>query len=144
MQQARIWARRSVDPCTQVGAVIATADNRPLGAGYNGMPRDSAADAFPWEKEGELHETKYAYVIHAEVNAILNTVHPPLLRGATLYCTLYPCNECAKQIAQVGVARIVYAERKSGLRSEYLAADRIFEACGVCVERAVAGADVET
>lgn len=137
MQLARVYADRSKDPGTQVGAVIAGADHRQLSAGYNGEPRGyTGYDDMPWARESERGEldTKYPYVVHAEENAVLN--YRGVMRdmeGATVYVTHYPCNKCARILAQVGIKRVVY-ERvwDDGLRA---AADDIFTRANITVEQ---------
>ena len=101
---ALLAAKRSKDPGTQVGACIVSPDNKILTMGYNGMPTGCHDDEMPWEREGDPLETKYIYVCHAEFNAILNNGGRSL-KGATLYATLFPCNECAKAIIQSGIQR---------------------------------------
>ena len=91
---ALLAAKRSKDPGTQVGACIVSPDNKILTMGYNGMPTGCHDDDMPWEREGDPLETKYLYVCHAEFNAILNNGGRSL-KGASLYATLFPCNECA-------------------------------------------------
>lgn len=110
MEIAKAASKRSKDPNTQVGCCIIK-DKKIIGVGYNGMPNGIPDDSliFPWDREGEFLNTKYAYVVHAELNAILNTVDPSLLKGATMYCTLAPCNECAKAIIQSGIKTVVFA-----------------------------------
>jgi len=107
---AKLASQRSKDPSTQCGACIVK-DNKVIGVGYNGMPNgipdDSIAD-FPWDREGDFLHTKYAYVVHAELNAILNTVDPAQLKGSTMFCTLAPCNECAKAIIQSGIKKVIF------------------------------------
>ena len=72
MGVAKLSAYRSKDPNTQVGACIVNSDNRIVGVGYNGLPRGCEDDKFPWSvREGALYDTKYPYVVHAELNAIL-------------------------------------------------------------------------
>ena len=110
MGLAHLSAMRSKDPNTQVGACIVDNDNKVVSIGYNGFPRGCADDKFPWAREGGFKETKYAYVVHAELNAILNT--PRSLNGCTLYVSLFPCNECAKAIIQAGIKKIVYESDK--------------------------------
>ena len=59
----------------QVGAVIVSEEKVILGIGYNGFPRGCPDDALPWAKrsaDGDILETKYPYVCHAEMNAIMN------------------------------------------------------------------------
>ena len=98
---------RSKDPNTQVGACIVGKDHRILSMGYNGFPNGCSDDLFPWAREGAVLETKYSFVAHSELNAILNS-HGVDLKGTTMYCTLFPCNECAKAIVQVGIKRVIY------------------------------------
>lgn len=105
MSLAFLSAKRSKDPNTQVGAVIVNPKNRIIGMGYNGFP-NGCKDYFPWNREGDFLQTKYPYVVHAEVNAIMNATGN--LENSTLYCTLHPCNECAKIIAQAGIKKVVY------------------------------------
>lgn len=106
MGLAHLSALRSKDPSTQVGACIVSADKKVVGIGYNGLPRGCDDDDFPWIREGEFLETKYPFVVHAELNAILNSNQD--LRGCSIYVSLFPCNECAKAIIQAGIKRIVY------------------------------------
>ena len=97
---AMLAARRSKDPNTQVGACIVSQDNIIISTGYNGMPKGCSDDEYPWEREGA--QTKYPFVVHAELNAVLNA-NGRDLRGSKLYVALFPCNECAKAIIQSGV-----------------------------------------
>ena len=110
MGLAHLSALRSKDPNTQVGACIVDKDNKIVSVGYNGMPRGVKDTDVPWAREGGFKETKYAYVVHAELNAILNT--PRSLKDCTLYVSLFPCNECAKAIIQSGIKKIVYESDK--------------------------------
>lgn len=109
MGVAKLAAHRSKDPNTQVGACIVK-DTKIIGVGYNGFPRGIPDNDpnFPWTPNEDATESKYSFVVHAELNAILNTVDQSQLKGATLYVTLPPCNECAKAIIQSGITRIVY------------------------------------
>jgi dCMP deaminase len=111
MGVALLSARRSKDPNTQVGACIVNDKNKIVGAGYNGLPIGCDDDVFPWEKQGEFLETKYPYVCHAELNAILNNIGMDL-RGCKIYTALFPCNECAKAIIQSGIAEVIYLSDK--------------------------------
>jgi dCMP deaminase len=108
MAMAFLTAQRSKDPNTQVGACIVDSNKRIVGLGYNGFPMGCSDDDLPWARhaDSELHK-KYAYVVHAEVNAILNKGSADL-RGSTLYVALFPCNECAKVIIQAGIQEVVY------------------------------------
>lgn len=108
---AQLSALRSKDPNTQVGACIVDEDKKVVSIGYNGMPRHIDDSLLPWEK-GEGLDSKYLYVCHAEMNAILNTRNGSALRGCTLYVSLFPCNECAKAIIQVGIKEVVYVSNK--------------------------------
>lgn len=106
MGLAHLSAMRSKDPGTQVGACIVNEDKRVVAIGYNGMPYGCDDDEYPWEREGSMTETKYAYVVHAEMNAILNSTTS--LKNCTLYVSLFPCNECAKAIIQSGIKKVIY------------------------------------
>ena len=109
MGVALLAAKRSKDPNTQVGACIVDENNVILSTGYNGFPVGCSDDEFPWAREGE--QTKYPYVVHAELNAILNASGKSL-RGAKIYVALFPCNECAKAIIQSGIKEVVYLSDK--------------------------------
>lgn len=106
MSIALVTAMKSKDTNTKVGASLSNTDNHLVGIGYNGFPRSIKDDTLPMERTGEWLDTKYPYVVHAELNCILNSILPT--KGCTLYCTLYPCNECAKAIIQAGIRRVVY------------------------------------
>ena len=108
---ALLTAMRSKDPNSQVGACIVSPENKILSLGYNGMPMGCSDDEMPWEREGAPLQTKYMYVCHAELNAILNSAHNNL-KGARVYVTLFPCNECTKAIIQSGIAEVVYYSDK--------------------------------
>ncbi|MBK5245339.1 MAG: dCMP deaminase family protein [Eubacteriaceae bacterium] len=108
---ALLSARRSKDPNTQVGACIVNERNIILSTGYNGMPKGCSDDDLPWDRDGDFQHTKYAYVCHAELNAILNS-DGRSLADAILYVTCFPCNECAKAIIQAGIKKVVYLEDK--------------------------------
>ena len=128
MGVALLAARRSKDPNTQVGACIVSPDNIILSTGYNGFPAGCSDDEYPWAREGE--ETKYPYVVHAELNAILNSSGKSL-HGARIYVALFPCNECAKAIIQSGIRQVVYACDKYADTSSVRASKRMMEAAGV-------------
>lgn len=110
MRMAHVIAERSKDPNTQAGAVVVTQNNVVVGVGYNGFPRGIDSDALPWNREGTLEDTKYAYVCHAEENAIYNANNST--ENCVIYCTLFPCNECVKTIIQNGVREVVYENDK--------------------------------
>ena len=129
---AMLSAPRSKDSNTQVGACIVNAEKKIVSVGYNGMPRGCSDDELPWEREGEFLATKYPYVCHAELNAILNSNVP--LRDCTLYVTLFPCNECAKAIIQSGIRRVVYLSNKYAGTDAILASETMFRMAGVVTE----------
>lgn len=122
-------AKRSKDPSTQVGACIVSKDNRILSMGYNGAPRGLNDDSMKWDREGSFLDTKYAYVCHAELNAILN--YRGDLSGSKIYVALFPCNECAKAIIQSGIKEIIYKDDKYANTDSVIASKRMFDACGV-------------
>ena len=129
---ALLSARRSKDPSTQVGACIVSDENRILSVGYNGMPRSCDDDEYPWDREGGALETKYMFVCHAELNAILNySSANGTLKGSKVYTTLFPCNECAKALVQSGVGEIVYYSDKYSATDSTLAAKRMFRSAGI-------------
>ena len=125
---ALLAARRSKDPSTQVGACIVSRDNIIISTGYNGMPKGCSDDDFPWDREGQ--DTKYPYVVHAELNAVLNA-NGRDLRGSRIYVALFPCNECAKAIIQSGVEEVIYLSDKYGDSMSSLASKRMLDAAGV-------------
>lgn len=129
MQMARVIAQRSKDPSTQAGACIVNEKNIIIGVGYNGFPRGCADEKLPWEREGKLEETKYAYVVHAEENAVLNTESST--EGARLYCTLFPCNGCTKIIIQKGIKEVIYENDKYHDKPEWMASRRMLELAGI-------------
>jgi dCMP deaminase len=131
MAVAQLSAKRSKDPSTQGGACIVNRNKRIIGIGYNGFPTGCSDDDLPWSREGDLLDTKYPYVCHAEMNAITNSANKPDLDGATMYVSLFPCNECAKLIVQVGVSEVVYLEDKYHDQDIFIAARRIFDMAGV-------------
>lgn len=132
MAIAKLTSLRSKDPSTQVGACIVGDDNRILSIGYNGAPIGIDDDYFPWERTGENLHTKYMYVCHAEMNAILNYRGSRKdFEGATVYVDLFPCNECAKLIIQAGIKKIVYLSDKYANTDSTIASKRMFDAAGV-------------
>ena len=132
MGVAKLSALRSKDPSTQVGACIVGSDNRILSIGYNGTPNGFEDDVFPWDREGEPLNTKYLYVCHAEMNAILNyRGSRKELEGAKVYVDLFPCNECAKIIIQAGIKEVIYLSDKYAKQDAFIASKKLFDACGV-------------
>ncbi|OCN05654.1 cytidine deaminase [Erysipelotrichaceae bacterium MTC7] len=130
---AHLSALRSKDPNTQVGACIVSQDKKVVGIGYNGLPKGCDDDAFPWGKEGDTLDTKYPYVVHAELNAILNSGAD--LRDCTLYVSLFPCNECAKAIIQSGITRVVYECDKNWTSDGAIASRKMFDAACVTYDK---------
>ena len=126
---ALLSAERSKDSGTQVGTCIVSQDHKILSMGYNGMPTGCMDDAMPWGREGDPLDTKYMYVCHAELNAILNCGSD--LRGARLYTTLFPCNECAKSIIQSGISEVIYLSDKYADSENTVASKRMFDMVGI-------------
>lgn len=98
--------------------------------GYNGLPMGCSDDDFPWEREGDMLSTKYAYVTHSELNAILN-FRGGSLEGTTIYVSLFPCNECAKAIIQAGIRTVIYGSDKYEGTPGNIASKKLFDAAGV-------------
>lgn len=130
MGVALLSARRSKDPSTQVGACIVSDKNKIVGAGYNGLPMGCDDDQFPWEKQGEFLDTKYPYVCHAELNAILNNIGMDL-RGCKIYTALFPCNECSKAIIQSGITEVIYLSDKYNGTDTGKASRRLLDSAGI-------------
>ena len=129
MGLAHLSALRSKDPNTQVGAAIVDENKRVVSVGYNEFPKGCSDDEFPWEREGGVLVSKYAFVVHAELNAILNSPRP--VAGCTIYVSLFPCNECAKAIIQSGIKKIVYESDKYADTETTMASKRMLRAAGV-------------
>ena len=124
-------AQRSKDPSTQVGACIVDENNTIMSVGYNGFPRGCDDDEFPWERKGENeNDTKYPFVCHAELNAILNAGGKNL-RDCKIYVVLFPCNECAKAIIQSGIKEVIYISDKYQHSPNVIASKRMLTAAGV-------------
>lgn len=130
MGVALLSGRRSKDPNTQVGACIVNPQNKIVGAGYNGLPMGCSDEDFPWEKQGNFLETKYPYVCHAELNAILNNIGMNLW-GCRIYTALFPCNECSKAIIQSGIREVIYLSDKYDGTDVSIASKKMLETAGV-------------
>ena len=130
MGVALLSAKRSKDPSTQVGACIVNQKNKIVGAGYNGLPAGCDDDEFPWEKKGEFLQTKYPYVCHAELNAILNNIGMDL-HGCRIYTALFPCNECAKAIIQSGISEVIYLSDKYDGSDASVASKKMLDNAGI-------------
>ena len=134
---AMLAARRSKDPNTQVGACIVSPDNIIISTGYNGMPKGCSDDEFPWDRKGDNEaQTKYPYVVHAELNAILNA-NGRDLHGSRIFVALFPCNECAKAIIQSGIKEVLYLSDKYNDTMLNLVSKRMLEAAGVKYTRLI-------
>ena len=136
MLSAVVTSSRSKDPSSQVGACIVGKDNRILSLGYNGAPNGWDDNKFPWQRDSEDYNyTKYPYVIHAKMNALLNYKGDNKdLVGSTVYVTLFPCSNCAKFLAQAGVKRVVYLSDKYKDTSDNIASKICLKSCGVTFE----------
>ena len=130
MGVAKLSAMRSKDPNTQVGACIVSKDNKILSVGYNGAPKGFEDSEMPWDREGDFLNTKYAYVCHAELNAILNS-HGANLEDSKIYVDLFPCNECAKAIIQAGIKEVIYLSDKYSNTESNIVSKRLLSTCNV-------------
>lgn len=133
MGVALLSAQRSKDSNTQVGACIVSPENKILSVGYNGMPTGCRDDDMPWERDGDRLKTKYPFVCHAELNAILNSGSP--LKGSRLYVSLFPCNECAKAIIQSGITQVIYLSDKYADSDDTKASKMMFDMVDVTYKR---------
>jgi len=129
MGMAHLSAKRSKDPNTQVGACIVTPQKKVVGLGYNGFPTGISDDSFPWVVNADYEHSKYAYVVHAELNAILNSTSK--LEDCTMYVSLFPCNECAKAIIQSGIKSLVYENDKYAKTPSVISSKRMLAQAGV-------------
>ena len=133
MGTAVMVSMRSPDPNTKVGAIVVNADNKILATGYNGLPKNISVDDISWAREGEELEKKYAYVLHAEINSLLNAQES--LEGCTMFVTLYPCNECAKIIIQKGIKKVYYLSNPYENTWPIKASQKMFKLAGVKIEQ---------
>ena len=140
MGVALLSSQRSKDPNTQVGACIVNDKNKIVGAGYNGLPIGCHDDEFSWSKEGEFLNTKYPFVCHAELNAILNNIGMDL-KGCTIYTALFPCNECTKAIIQSGISTVVYLSDKYEQSDAARASKLMLDKAGIAYRKVVASVD---
>ena len=137
MGVALLSGRRSKDPSTQVGACIVSEKNKIVGAGYNGLPIGCDDDEFPWHREGDFLQTKYPYICHAELNAILNNIGMDL-KGCKIYTALFPCNECTKAIIQSGITEVIYLSDKYEGNDIFKASRIMLDKAGVKYRKVVA------
>ena len=142
MSVAMLSAMRSKDPNTQVGAGIVNQDKKIVGTGYNGFPIGCSDDVLPWGREGNPLQTKYPFVCHAELNAILNSISRDL-RGCTLYVVMFPCNECAKAIIQSGIKEVIYRDNKYPDSDSVKASTMMLKQSGVTVRQLVLNKTIE-
>ena len=134
MEIAKLSARRSKDPNTQVGACIVNCDNKIVGIGYNGLPKGCSDDLFPWGNDNkDIPLTKYPYVVHAEANAIINASLK--VSGARIYTTLFPCNECMKLLIQSGIKEVIYLSDKYSTSDMTKASKKMALASGIILKK---------
>ena len=136
MSIAILSSMRSKDPNTKVGACIVSTEHKVLSLGYNGMPTGIDDREIPWGRESKMSsilDTKYPYVCHAELNAILNSNHN--LQGSTLYVTLFPCNECTKACIQAGIKKIIYISDKYHDSEQEIAARKMLDMAHIPYEQ---------
>ncbi|SDC08801.1 deoxycytidylate deaminase [Niabella drilacis] len=143
MGVALLSGKRSKDPSTQVGACIVNQQNKIVGVGYNGLPIGISDDQFPWQNEGNFLETKYPYVCHAELNAILNNIGINL-SGCKIYTALFPCNECSKAIIQSGISEVIYLSDKYAGKENFIAAKRMLQTAGIRLRKMTPGVNEVT
>ena len=129
MSLSHLSGRRSKDPSTQVRACIVNKNNRVVGIGYNGMPYGCSDDEYPWGRGENSIDTKYLYVVHAELNAILNSTNQ--LANCSISVSLFPCNECAKAIIQSGITEVIYESDKYADTDSVKTSKRMFKSAGV-------------
>lgn len=138
MLTAMLWAGRSKDPSTQVGACFVNKSGRIISTGYNGTPKNWNDELFPWGsdiKNGD-ENIKYPYVIHAEMNGVLNYDGSKNdFDGATVFVTLFPCSNCAKLLIQLGIKKIVYLFDDRKDTKDNICAKTLLNNCGVeCID----------
>jgi len=135
MLSAMLASKRSKDPCTKVGAVVVNNDNRIVGSGYNGFPNGISDSDLPWTKDSnEFENTKYAYVVHAEANCLLNSIKHDL-SDCTMFVTMFPCSSCTKLIIQKGIKSVMYANNPKNIGSDYTASIRMLKLAGVDIKQ---------
>ncbi len=127
MLQAMIASFRSKDPSTKVGCVFVDQKNHQLSMGYNGFVAGFDESKLPWgkDKSTDLEHQKYGYVVHSEANAILHAKTD--LKDSRVYVTLFPCHECAKMLATVGVNEVIYLSNKYEGTPENNISKKIFD-----------------
>ncbi|XP_055334273.1 deoxycytidylate deaminase-like [Paramacrobiotus metropolitanus] len=138
MAVAVLSSQRSKDPSSQVGACIVNEEKKIVGIGYNGMPTGCSDDVLPWNREGDFLDTKYPYVCHAEMNAIMNK-NSASVKDCTLYVALFPCNECAKLCIQAGIREVVYLSDKYGDKEPFIASRRLLDMAQIKIRQFIPG-----
>lgn len=126
MEVARVVAKRSDWPGTQVGCVAAV-DGMIRSTGYNGTPkgwRVNHAELL------DIKEQMTQVLCHAEENAIVQAARAGTsLNGATFYTTMSPCLSCAAMMINVGAREVIYGTKWE--RAEADDAVRLLIECGV-------------
>ena len=133
MSIAIISSFRSKDPKTQTGACIIDTNNKIIGVGYNGLPRgcdDNDPSFWKDDDDKDIEKSKHSYVIHAEKNAILNSITRDLT-NASIYITLHPCSSCAQAIIQTGIKKVIYLHVKPHHEKENKAVQKMFNSAKV-------------
>ena len=133
---SEIISRRSKDPNTQVGACITNKDNIIVGIGYNGLPKKLNDDSINWTRDKRLKYNKYKYVIHAEVNAILNSGGNSLI-DTSIYVTELPCIRCSLIISQTGISNIYYTSSNSSTEEEIVKIKEFCKNVSVCITKLI-------
>lgn len=128
LRMTLIVAERSKDPSTQIGAVAVSPDRTRIVIGYNGMITGYPEDDALWERP-----TKYDHVVHGEENVIINAKTD--MTGWTLYLNAASCSKCARLVAQAGIKRVVYMDRKLHGDHKTDLAEEIYGRAGVAIER---------
>ena len=124
MSMAEVAASKSKDPSTKVGCLIVDENNHIVSTGYNGFPAGFNDTHKRWQKP-----EKYSYVCHSEMNALIHSVVP--VKNCKMYTTMYPCDNCAKYIANSGIKEIIYKEE--AYKNEV--SELIFKECGIIVRK---------
>ena len=95
------------------------------------MPNGCSDDELPWKRSAESKlDTKYPYVCHAELNAIMNK-NSSDVKNCTMYVALFPCNECAKLVIQSGIKEVIYMSDKYHASEDMQASRRLFNMAGI-------------
>ena len=107
---AEMWANKSKDRSTGVGAIIVGPDNEQRSAGYNGFPRGVDDDI----NHRHNRPLKYEFTEHAERNAIYNAARMGTpLDGCVMYINWWPlpCPDCARAVIQSGITEVIGPDR---------------------------------